>query len=117
MRHGDRLSVPTALEDRPLPRIFREAFLEVRSLRRAGSAALDLAYVAAGIFDGFFEFGLSPWDTAAGALLVEEAGGLVSDFDGADLWRKRGNLVAGTPGVHAALVRLAARAGAGEAGP
>src|ERR1019366_1383138 len=49
--------------------------MKSRSIRRAGSAALDLAYVAAGIFDGFFEFGLSPWDTAAGALLVTEAGG------------------------------------------
>ncbi|HTS02193.1 MAG TPA: inositol monophosphatase family protein [Thermoanaerobaculia bacterium] len=84
--------------------IFREVFLKVRSLRRAGSAALDLAYVGAGIFDGFFEFGLSPWDTAAGALLVTEAGGVVSDFEGGPAWRTRGNVLAGTPGVHAALV-------------
>lgn len=84
--------------------IFREVFLKVRSLRRAGSAALDLAYVGAGIFDGFFEFGLSPWDTAAGALLVTEAGGRISDFDGGDSWRTRGNVLAATPGVHAALV-------------
>jgi len=95
-------------------RIFRAAFLEVRSLRRAGSAALDLAYAAAGIFDGFFEFGLSPWDTAAGALLVTEAGGLVSDFDGAGLWRKRGNLVAGSPGVHAGFLELVAGLGVKE---
>ena len=54
--------------------IFRAVFLKSRSLRRAGSAALDLAYVAGGIFDGFFEFGLSPWDTAAGALLVDGGG-------------------------------------------
>ncbi len=84
--------------------IFRTLFLRVRSMRRAGSAALDLAYVGAGIFDGFFEFGLSPWDTAAGALLVTEAGGLVSDFEGGGTWRTRGNVLAGTPGVHAALV-------------
>jgi myo-inositol-1(or 4)-monophosphatase len=84
--------------------IFRELFLKVRSLRRAGSAALDLAYVGAGIFDGFFEFGLSPWDTAAGSLVVTEAGGVVSDFDGVNTWRTRGNVLAGTPGVHAALV-------------
>ena len=95
-------------------RIFRAAFLEVRSLRRAGSAALDLAYVAAGIFDGFFEFGLSPWDTAAGALLVTEAGGLVSDFDGTGRWRKRGNLVAGSPGVHAGFLALVAALGIEE---
>lgn len=86
--------------------IFRDIFLRVRSLRRAGSAALDLAYVGAGIFDGFFEFGLSPWDTAAGALLVTEAGGVVSDFEGAQSWRTRGNVLAGTPGVHAALVAV-----------
>jgi len=75
-----------------------------RSIRRAGSAALDLAYVAGGIFDGFFEFGLSPWDTAAGALLVTEAGGLVTDFEGGATWRTRGNVLAATPGVHAALL-------------
>jgi myo-inositol-1(or 4)-monophosphatase len=84
--------------------IFRELFPRVRSLRRAGSAALDLAYVGAGIFDGFFEFGLSPWDTAAGALVVLEAGGLMSDFEGGSSWRMRGNVLAGSPGVHAALV-------------
>jgi myo-inositol-1(or 4)-monophosphatase len=88
----------------PYLAIFRSLFLEVRSIRRAGSAALDLAYVGAGIFDGFFEFGLSPWDTAAGALVVTEAGGRVSDFEGGGSWRTRGNVLAGTPGVHAALV-------------
>jgi myo-inositol-1(or 4)-monophosphatase len=95
-------------------RVFREVFLRCRSLRRAGSAALDLAYVAAGIFDGFFEFGLSPWDTAAGALLVGEAGGVVSDFDGGASWRTRGNVLAGSPGVHAALVALGREMGVGE---
>ncbi|MEO6326541.1 MAG: inositol monophosphatase family protein [Thermoanaerobaculia bacterium] len=87
-------------------KIFREVFLGVRSIRRAGSAALDLAYTAAGIFDGFFEFGLSPWDTAAGALLIREAGGLVTDFEGGETWRTRGNLLAGSPGVHDALLDL-----------
>lgn len=95
--------------------IFREAFLRVRSLRRAGSAALDLAYTAAGIFDGFFEFGLSPWDTAAGALLITEAGGCVTDFDGGDTWRKRGNVLAGSPGVHTALLALTRSSGVSEA--
>jgi myo-inositol-1(or 4)-monophosphatase len=94
--------------------IFKAVFLEVRSLRRAGSAALDLAYTAAGIFDGFFEFGLSPWDTAAGAVLITEAGGRVSDFDGGESWRTRGNVLAGTPGVHAALLHLVARTGVTE---
>ncbi|HEV8268213.1 MAG TPA: inositol monophosphatase family protein [Thermoanaerobaculia bacterium] len=97
-------------------RIFREAFLRVRSLRRAGSAALDLAYTAAGIFDGFFEFGLSPWDTAAGAVIIAEADGLVSDFDGGDSWRTRGNVLAGSPGVHAGLLELTRELGIGEAG-
>jgi len=95
--------------------IFREVFLGARSLRRAGSAALDLAYTAAGIFDGFFEFGLSPWDTAAGALLIAEAGGLVTDFDGKESWRTRGNVLAGSPGVHAALHALTKRIGVTEA--
>ncbi len=94
--------------------IFRALFLRVRSLRRAGSAALDLAYVGAGIFDGFFEFGLSPWDTAAGALVVSEAGGVLSDFGGGDSWRTRGNVLAGTPGVHAALVSLVREIGVDE---
>ena len=105
----DRAKIDRYLE------IFKAVFLEVRSLRRAGSAALDLAYVAAGIFDGFFEFGLSPWDTAAGALLITEAGGRVSDFDGGESWRTRGNVVAGTPGVHRALLDLVRGLGTGEA--
>jgi myo-inositol-1(or 4)-monophosphatase len=95
--------------------VFREVFLASRSLRRAGSASLDLAYTAAGIFDGFFEFGLSPWDTAAGALLVAEAGGVVTDFDGDETWRVRGNVVAASPGVHAALLELVGRLGVTEA--
>jgi len=95
--------------------IFRAVFLASRSLRRAGSASLDLAYTAAGIFDGFFEFGLAPWDTAAGALLIAEAGGLVTDFDGKDSWRSRGNVIAGSPGVHAALLEVARRLGVAEA--
>ncbi len=86
--------------------IFREAFLEARSIRRAGSATLDLAYTAAGIFDVFFEIGLSPWDTAAGALLVTEAGGVVTDFDGGAKWRTSGNVLAGSPGSHAAFLDL-----------
>jgi myo-inositol-1(or 4)-monophosphatase len=94
--------------------IFREAFLGARSIRRAGSAALDLAYTAAGIFDGFFEFGLSPWDTAAGALLIAEAGGVVTDFDGGGSWRTRGNVLAGSSGVHAALLDLVRRIGVTE---
>lgn len=94
--------------------IFRAVFMKSRSIRRAGSAALDLAYVACGIFDGFFEFGLSPWDTAAGALLVTEAGGVVTDFDGGASWRTRGNVLAATPGVHAALLEVVGEIGVHE---
>jgi myo-inositol-1(or 4)-monophosphatase len=88
--------------------LFRELFLNVRAIRRAGSAALDLACVASGVFDGFFEFRLSPWDIAAGALLIEEAGGELSDFSGGRRFLERGNVVAGTPGVAAAIRRVAA---------
>ncbi|HMA18084.1 MAG TPA: inositol monophosphatase family protein [Thermoanaerobaculia bacterium] len=87
--------------------IFRELFLHARAIRRAGSAALDLAQVAAGVFDGFFEFKLSIWDIAAGALLIEEAGGRICDFDGGSAHWKRGNGVAGTPGVAGGIVKVA----------
>lgn len=73
-------------------------------IRRAGAAALDLAYVAAGRLDGFWEQGLKPWDMAAGALLIVEAGGMVSDFRGQAEFLASGNLFAGNPNVHKALV-------------
>lgn len=66
-------------------------------LRRAGAATLDLAYVASGRLDGFWELGLKPWDVAAGSLLVREAGGLLADIDGSDDYLKTGNIVAGNP--------------------
>jgi myo-inositol-1(or 4)-monophosphatase len=73
-------------------------------LRRPGSAALDLCDVAAGRFDGFWELALSPWDVAAGALLVREAGGVITDHDGgADVISRRGSVVAGNPTIHAWL--------------
>jgi myo-inositol-1(or 4)-monophosphatase len=96
-------------------KVFKAVFLEAQSIRRAGSAALDLAYVSCGIFDGFFELGLSPWDSAAGAVLVTEAGGVVTDFDGGGAWRTRGNVLAAGPGVHAALARLVADLGVRDA--
>jgi myo-inositol-1(or 4)-monophosphatase len=74
-------------------------------IRRPGSAALDLAYVAAGRLDGFWEIGLQPWDMAAGALLVQEAGGLVSDFGGGNEFMETGNLVAGNPKVFKAMLQ------------
>jgi len=66
-------------------------------IRRAGAASLDLAYVAAGRLDAFWEIGLAPWDIAAGALLVREAGGLVADIDGSDGYLESGNIVCGNP--------------------
>ena len=68
-------------------------------IRRQGAAALDLAYVAAGRYDGFWEFGLKPWDMAAGALLIQEAGGLVSGMTGANDYFETGNIVAANPKV------------------
>lgn len=75
-------------------------------MRRAGAAALDLAYVAAGRFDGFWEFFLSPWDMAAGALLIKEAGGLVGDADGGEDYLNTGNIVCGNPKIFKALLQL-----------
>jgi myo-inositol-1(or 4)-monophosphatase len=77
-------------------------------LRRAGSAALDLAWTGAGTFDGFFELNLNTWDVAAGAGLVLEAGGRVTDWSGGDTWVETGNILAGSPAVHDALLELAA---------
>ncbi len=75
-------------------------------IRRPGSAALDLAYVAAGRFDGFWEFGLSPWDVAAGVLLVREAGGIVTDTAGGDRWFETGDILAAGGAVHAAMLAV-----------
>lgn len=75
-------------------------------IRRLGSAALDLAYVAAGRLDGVWLTGLSEWDVAAGGLLVREAGGLVNDFDGGDTWRSSGDVIAATPKVHHEMLEI-----------
>ena len=84
--------------------IFKSVYLQARSIRRLGAASLDLAYTAAGIYDGFFEFRLSAWDLAAGMLIIEEAGGVVSDLDGGGTSLTSGNLVAGGPAVHEELM-------------
>jgi myo-inositol-1(or 4)-monophosphatase len=84
---------------------FRALFPMTAGIRRPGSAALDLAYVAAGRLDGFWEIGLQPWDMAAGALLIQEAGGLVSDFSGGNAFLETGNLVAGNPKVFKAILQ------------
>jgi len=86
--------------------IFRELTQKTAGLRRPGAASLDLAYVACGRTDGFWEFGLSPWDMAAGTLLVSEAGGLVSDLAGESNYLATGNIVAGTPKIFGQLLQI-----------
>jgi myo-inositol-1(or 4)-monophosphatase len=76
---------------------------ESAGVRRPGSAALDLAYVAAGRLDGFWELGLAPWDTAAGTLLITEAGGMVGTLSGHE-YKQEGHIVAGSPKIYAALI-------------
>lgn len=73
---------------------FKELTDRMVNLRRAGSAALDLAYVAAGYLDAFWEYSLQPWDIAAGALMIQEAGGVVTDFNGGDNFLEQGNVIA-----------------------
>ncbi|MEW6353621.1 MAG: inositol-1-monophosphatase [Pseudomonadota bacterium] len=87
---------------------FRALFPMTAGIRRAGSASLDLAYVAAGRLDGFWEIGLSEWDMAAGILLIQEAGGLVGDFSGGDEYFSTGNVVAGNARVFKAIVQTIA---------
>jgi myo-inositol-1(or 4)-monophosphatase len=83
---------------------FKSVFYEVSDIRRAGSAAIDLAYIAAGRVDGFFELSLSPWDIAAGGLLIEEAGGYITDFGGGKDHLSTGNVVAGNKAVHGEIL-------------
>ena len=85
--------------------MFKALFSKTAGIRRAGSAALDLAYVAAGRLDGFWEFGLNKWDLAAGALLIQEAGGLVGNLTGHHEFMESGNLVAGNPKVFKAILQ------------
>ncbi|HEY8216497.1 MAG TPA: inositol monophosphatase family protein [Acidimicrobiia bacterium] len=94
--------------DEYLP-VFERALRGFEDLRRAGAAALDLAWCAAGTFDGYFEQALGPWDVAAGALLVREAGGIVTDWHGDDrAWLDSGDIVAGPTHVHERLLELIA---------
>ncbi|HYA46363.1 MAG TPA: inositol monophosphatase family protein [Burkholderiales bacterium] len=86
--------------------MFRALTARTAGLRRAGSAALDIAYVAAGRLDGFWELGLSPWDMAAGALLVQEAGGLVGDFRGEPGYLESGRVVCGNPKIYAQMLQV-----------
>ncbi|HKU87566.1 MAG TPA: inositol monophosphatase family protein [Casimicrobiaceae bacterium] len=82
----------------------REIMQRVAGIRRPGAAALDIAYVAAGWVDGHWEKGLNAWDVGAGSLLVEEAGGAVSTFSGGASFLNSGQIIVGSPGVHAALL-------------
>ncbi len=83
---------------------FRALFPDTAGIRRPGAASLDLAYLAAGRLDGFWEIALNPWDIAAGALLVREAGGIIGDFSGGKDFLETGNVIAGTPKVYDAIV-------------
>ena len=104
---------------KPYLNIFNRLWDQAEDFRRAGTASLDLAYVANGRVDGFFEIGLKPWDVAAGALLVREAGGVVGDFDGHDDVENRDTLVAASYKIMTELRRIieprwkAAKANAG----
>jgi myo-inositol-1(or 4)-monophosphatase len=101
--------------------MFEQVMQHCAGVRRPGAAALDLCYVAAGWYDGFFETGLQPWDVAAGSLMITEAGGLIGNFTGDSDFLYQREAVAGTPKVYGQLVKLLApyskaiKAGAHEA--
>lgn len=97
-RHKERF-------DRYMP-VMEAALRRFEDLRRAGAAALDLAFTASGVLDGFFELGLGTWDVAAGAVLVQEVGGRVSDWSGGDRWLESGDIIAAPPAVHEALLEI-----------
>jgi len=80
--------------------MLKDLLRDAAGIRRAGSAALDLAYIAAGRLDGFWEIGLKPWDMAAGVLLIQEAGGIVSDLEGGDKYFETGGIVTANPKLH-----------------
>ena len=90
----------------PYLKMFRRAIENSAGIRRPGSAALDLAYVAAGRYDAFWETGLASWDIAAGSLLVREAGGIVSGLDGSENYLETGHILAGTPKIYSAVAKL-----------
>ncbi|TDM08153.1 MAG: inositol monophosphatase [Ideonella sp. MAG2] len=109
------LPYPSATDAPQYFRILDGIWRGCRNVRRPGAAALDLAYVAAGRLDGFFEFALLPWDIAAGALLVTEAGGRVSDLHGLPDFLPHGYIAAGSPSVHADILAVVAQATPGPA--
>ncbi|RPH93814.1 inositol monophosphatase [candidate division KSB1 bacterium] len=87
-------------------REFDVVFRQCRAVRRAGAASLDLCWTAQGIFDGFWEHRLSPWDVAAGALIVEEAGGVCTDFSGTRTFLDDGNILGAPPAIHHAMLKI-----------
>ncbi|WP_428417618.1 inositol monophosphatase family protein [Methylibium sp.] len=89
-------------------KMFEEVMQHCAGLRRPGAAALDLCYVAAGWYDGFFETGLNPWDIAAGSLMITEAGGLIGNFTGESDYLYQREIVAGNPKIYAQLVSILA---------
>jgi myo-inositol-1(or 4)-monophosphatase len=90
-------------------KMFEDVMHQCAGLRRPGAAALDLCYVAAGWYDGFFETGLNPWDIAAGSLIITEAGGLIGNFTGEADYLYQRELVAGNPKIYAQLVQILSR--------
>ena len=88
--------------------MFRAITTDSAGIRRAGAAALDLAYVAAGRLDGFWEIGIMEWDMAAGILLIKEAGGVVTDFSFNDNYLQSGNVIAASPKMHQIMYQLIA---------
>lgn len=116
VRHLDRALIGTGFPYRDsnfgfdaYMEMLKKALMNVSAVRRPGAAALDLAYVAAGRLDGFWETGLKPWDIAAGALMIREAGGIVSALDGSENYLDTGHVLAGTPKVYSALAKLFAK--------
>ncbi|MBT6140682.1 MAG: inositol monophosphatase, partial [Nitrosomonadales bacterium] len=87
-------------------KVLEDVIINTSGIRRPGAAALDLAYVAAGRLDGFWEIGLSKWDIAAGGLLVTEAGGIVSDFAEKQNWLETGNILCSNPYIYEPLIKL-----------
>jgi myo-inositol-1(or 4)-monophosphatase len=93
--------------------VFERALREFEDLRRAGAASLDLAWTAAGVFDGYFEQNLATWDVAAGGVIVREAGGVVTDWQGDErAWVTSGDIVAGPPAIHARTLEIIGAAAA-----
>ena len=116
MRVGKRTKLPGCLLGTGFPfkefsvidtylAMFKDLAQKTSGIRRAGAATLDLAYVAAGRLDGFWEFGLAPWDMAAGCLLITEAGGLVGDFSGNNTYLESGNIIGANPKLFSQLIQ------------